>query len=464
MLTLSPSVAALLLKDAAVDRMVRLSCFTPGFNESFSRASPAYRLDGSVVAAGVPRFEVSGVTVEEGTVNLLTANQAGLTTDMTGLNVYSGCTISRETGPQYRVVGGAALKVVTNNGAASEGVWTLPSVSVSPSVAYTASVWLCGSGTVQLSIIDRDSSDAAIGMAISGVITLTATPTRYSVAKTMASNAAYARLRVFTDVQQAATFYASGLQIEQKTYATSWIGGGSTRAPEVLTVPTVSVLSPGQGTVEMLVNVAANTIEASGAHFIFGNYNGTDVNRFTLGHTSSGNIWYIKTGDGSGNTSTSSISDSGINPGVHRVSVRWSASDLCIFVDGVKGTPAASPKLLASFFSTVVIGSMGNGSNFADAQISEVVISSRPRTDAEMAARGVLSPLAYDKDTTFMSSYPVPRAARFSTSYVVLSESAAGGFMVSTYRARDVLLPAGQALYACSECAVLVTAEVMGVI
>ena len=37
----------------------------------FSRGSTAYKQDGSVVAAGVPRFESNGVMVEEGTTNLV---------------------------------------------------------------------------------------------------------------------------------------------------------------------------------------------------------------------------------------------------------------------------------------------------------------------------------------------------------------------------------------------------------
>jgi hypothetical protein len=352
---------------------------------TFVRASTAYKNDGSSVASGEPRFESTGLTVEEGTTNLLTANQAALTTNLNGFGKFYGTeTMTRDTGVAYRVVGNGAIKLDQTSGGI--GYYTA-GVTVAGNNAFTFSCWLCGAvgGEVVKVGIQEKQGLTIIGTTYSSNITLTTTPTRYSITRSFAAGSDIAIGIVVFASTGTGILYGSGHQMEQKAYATSWIDGGTSRDAEVLTIPTSGVLDPSHGTIEMLVNVTPAMVESSGDHFIFGHYNGTDNNRITIGHTS--NIWYVTTGNGSGTTSQSQISDTGFTTGLHRISARWSSGELCIFVDGVKGTPALSPNLPASLFTTAAIGNIGTGNNFANGQISDLMISRVARPDSQMAVR-----------------------------------------------------------------------------
>jgi len=59
------------------------------------------------------------------------------------------------------------------------------------------------------------------------------------------------------------TYLFDGLQIEQKTYDSSWILGSSTRSAEGLTILTSGVLYPSQGTIEEWVYIDPNGVRAS---------------------------------------------------------------------------------------------------------------------------------------------------------------------------------------------------------
>jgi hypothetical protein len=154
----------------------------------------------------------------------------------------------------------------------------------------------------------------------------------------------------------------------------------------------------------MLVNVTPSMIEQASAapvHGLFGCQVDANNNRLNCTHTSS-NLYELKSSDSSGVTSIIQVSDTGFTSGLHRFAVVWSSAKLSLWIDGVeRGTPVANPKLASTFPASLNIGCHGNGGYFADAQISDIVISSRARTDTELAARGVLTPLGCDKDTTW---------------------------------------------------------------
>lgn len=167
---------------------------------------------------------------QEGTTNLLTANQASVETDTTGFNVSSGTTISRDTTEYWH--GAASLKVVTDGSIANQGVATSgAATTVSPNTKYSCSAWVKGSGSVL--IRGRDDTGTFTD---SSAITLTSAWQRLTVTHTTSATAANMWLSVLTSGTQAITFYADGLQIEQKAYATEFVLGGITRldSPQVL--------------------------------------------------------------------------------------------------------------------------------------------------------------------------------------------------------------------------------------
>jgi hypothetical protein len=155
------------------------------------------------------------------TDNMLTANQSALTTDLTGFNKSWGVeTFTRVTDAQYRVVGTAALKVDTTGANNNQGV-TLSQATTVIGNTYTASVWLCGEGTVKITIQEQG------GPIIGNSITLTPTPTRYSLTYTSATGT-FGCVSVGVQGLVARTFYASGFQLEQSPSLTPWVIGGIT--------------------------------------------------------------------------------------------------------------------------------------------------------------------------------------------------------------------------------------------
>ena len=192
-----------------------------------------------------------GVMVEEGTTNLLSDNQASVETDLTGLAAWdAGTTLSRDTVEHWH--GSASLKVVTNGSVAFQGFRT-SSIDVTASLTYTASAWLKGAGNLRLAIEERNSSDNAIGNTIANF----ALPDdgqwhRYTVTKAFGATGVKARLIVITNnLAQALTFYADGMQIEQKSYATSWTLPSYPRVAEVMTIPTAGIFVKSNWTAEL---------------------------------------------------------------------------------------------------------------------------------------------------------------------------------------------------------------------
>lgn len=224
---------------------------------TFTRNSEAYDSLGRIALPGLPRLEyIAGVGwitwTEEADVNLLTSNQASVETDATGFVQVNSAALSQDI-DEYKY-GNASLKVVTSGSTSTEGFAINPVATVSASNVYTASVWLKGSGTVKLGIQERDSSSASIGYTYSSVITLSDVWARYNVTRIFGLTGVYARLLVDTDSIQTVTFYADGLQLEQKAYPTSFCMPGSPRAAESLEMPTAG-LSVSEGTIEGIVEI-----------------------------------------------------------------------------------------------------------------------------------------------------------------------------------------------------------------
>ena len=199
---------------------------------TFARNSTKYDSAGAEIAIDTPSYEdgkfAHGVHMEEGTTNLLTANQASVETDLTGLGVYSGATITRDTTEKWQ--GTASMKVVTNGVAVHEGAKTYPATSVFASTTYTGSAWVKvpAGATIQLMLSDWVDKSNAV------TITGTGEWQRYSVTITTDSHTTLQLVFQTVTTIQAITFYVDGLQIEQKAYATSFQLPGTARVADSL--------------------------------------------------------------------------------------------------------------------------------------------------------------------------------------------------------------------------------------
>ena len=207
----------------------------------------------------------------------------------------------------------------------------------------------------------------------------------------------------FTVSNATVTFTPSGgtpayIQLERKPYATSFIDG--TRAAETPTIPTAGVLNPQEGTVECWVYVPEfwkQDIPHWRRIWSAGIYEEYVLSREPY----SGNIVF-EILDDSGTGTNISVDKPSI--GWHYFAAKWSASEMALFIDGVKVGSIANPSLPSSFADTVIsIGCCpddpyGNVNTLID----DLRISNRARTDEEiLSAYQSNQPLPIDENTTY---------------------------------------------------------------
>lgn len=158
--------------------------------------------------------------------NLLLPNQANCCEDGTtnGFEKVKGTeTVTASAGEVDEWQGTYCLKVVTPNGATNEGITTINyKTLVTPGTAHTASVYLRGSGTVQIRVYDYTLGGTWVTATTPSTITLNDTWTRYTATRTAGATVYYSGIRIDTPTQQAATIYIDGLQLEEGGTATEW--------------------------------------------------------------------------------------------------------------------------------------------------------------------------------------------------------------------------------------------------
>ena len=184
--------------------------------------------------------------------NLITNSNAK--TNTTGV-VDNGSTTTRET---TGLVGAdtTRFKHVTNNAADLErSFFDLAGAS---STQYTLSIWLSGSGSIKLFIYD-----SVANFQVGGVITLTATPTKYSLTATTGAASAGWAAGWRTSGQLLATVYSARWMCETGAVATPHVLTDGATAVSVagrIQVPNIrQYLSETQGAVAVLMRYGYDT-------------------------------------------------------------------------------------------------------------------------------------------------------------------------------------------------------------
>jgi hypothetical protein len=203
------------------------------------RNSPAHLPDGTAVAAYSPRFVPGhagqGVLIEPGTRNHFSAAASGTFASLGEFTALGGAVL---TTTDVNVLGGdAALQVTTPGQAIGEG-FVVTATSTPPMAAessVTGSLWLRGTGTVSLQLYDLSNYSPSAPL----FATLTTNWQRYLIPpiKLHGAGASSFKMRVATATAAAAAFAADNLQLENRTYVTSWTAGGGTRANERVSYP-----------------------------------------------------------------------------------------------------------------------------------------------------------------------------------------------------------------------------------
>lgn len=197
------------------------------------------------------------------------------------------------------------------------------------------------------------------------------------------------------------TIYATRPQFEQKPYATSYTD--SSRADETLTI-NPSVLNQAEGTIEMRVYVNSDIRDLGSNRYIFAYEPSTSTsypNVLSLRHTKA-NRWSAWTTNSAGTSSDAYVSDT-LTTGWHTFAVRWSSSELALFIDGQKQASVANPALPTINGSSLYVGKWPYDSvKYINTLIDDLRISSRARTDAEISSDYTSGqPLITDSSTTY---------------------------------------------------------------
>lgn len=183
--------------------------------------------------------------------NILSANQSDVESGTSGFGAAGGgvVTLTQDTTQFWH--GAASLKVVTDGTASYQGADTIiPFTSVQARTAYTFSVYLKGSGTVNVFVQQVGSPYASYGQ-LSNVV-LTNTWTRYSVVATMPDTLPTGNLGLYVTTGSpgaALTWYEDGLQFERGSFLTDWVLGGTGAAPALVRQGEVKVFDVNGATV-----------------------------------------------------------------------------------------------------------------------------------------------------------------------------------------------------------------------
>lgn len=206
---------------------------------SVQRNSTATYIDSSGVlqtaAANVARYQGGKLLVEGEGTNLLRFSSGFSETAYWGATGTAVVTANAATAPDGTMT--ADLVVITPGAGADRVDQSMPAVQPSAGDVYTYSVWLKGSGTLQIAI----NTDTGAGGSREIDVVLTSVWTRHSATHTFEPGVT-GNLRVHGVIMRnpgSATAYIWGGQVEAGNTATSYIPtttAAATRAADIITV------------------------------------------------------------------------------------------------------------------------------------------------------------------------------------------------------------------------------------
>ena len=178
-------------------------------------------------------------------------------------------------------------------------------------------------------------------------------------------------------------YYFDSFQLEQKPYATSWTVG--TRQPEVITVPTAGILNAGEGSASVWVYVNDLIKNTSAWRYILAHGTSGAANFIVLRHGTD-NMWSVMTSNGAGQLSKVKINDT-LPIGWHHFAMRWSVSELALFIDGVKVGSVNNPYLPSTMNNNFSIGRWFlDAYGWANTYIDDLALYNRALSDNEVQA------------------------------------------------------------------------------
>lgn len=315
---------------------------------TFTRASVAYKQDGSQVASGVPRFETGkfgqAIMVEEGTTNLVV--NPSFDTNTASWQISNGTTsngaITRVTSDG--VIGTSCLEYTIT----TFGAWrifyneyytgkTPPIFDVAKQ--YTLTFWaknIAGDGLYQIGIMDPAALN--IVKSLTG-FTATSVWTKFTYTFTplVAGNTPVLYFSCVGATTSTKTLRIDAVQVEQKDHATSFSSG--TRDAESPTIPTAGLLNTSEGTIEFWYVPKASSSQHphNGWAWLFGigTTNDTDEIRIAVNNSK----WYVQVGNkNNANYNGSAAATFVADQPVH-VALTWAVGETAVLY--INGVPTA---------------------------------------------------------------------------------------------------------------------------
>lgn len=353
---------------------------------TFTRASVAYKQDGTQVASGVPRFEAGqfgqAVMIEEGTT------QEYINSELTSLTEWSTPDTNLSAAVYGENYGNSGIVKLTKG-----AVTPQPYMSFRQGVpAVVGGIYTCSFKCKVLSggaVLDRvrvhfnGSNIVPTGSVDLGngwwLLWLTGEAVDSNI---------YSGIGITGD--DACEVLFTQPMMEYKAYKTSY--HPSTRATEILKIPTAGVMNPKEGTIEFWLKVPIVTNYNTFLSFT------TDNGRFFLFFTSNGDVRWDYGPANSGPMKMSTIT----RDNYYHIALRWSASlnKQSLSINGTHSTQDLPNGVATSFPATVSVV------NNYSALVGDLRISSEYLTDAEITADFASGePLPVDEHTTYKLSF-----------------------------------------------------------
>lgn len=371
----------------------------------FIQGGPAYLWgNGRLMADGLPRFEpgkfagTRALRIEEGTTNILTANQSNVETDGTGFTTIGGATAARTTAESFE---GVASYKVTFDATAASGTQVI--VSTSTQSTYVGRLRVKGDATSYPAnslgcYLRINYSDGTLDEAIN---TISPDATWQDIViSPVASNTGKTVSSVTLMVRQVGTtlngrdIWIDALQIERQTEATTWHVGGGTRAGARCLVPAARLFDAVAGTVEAWVKIPA-TVEH---HLIFDTRQVGDA----LSNTRRCLLWINNAGGGLmflywNGAALRTLAGGAVTAGAWtHVACAWGLNGGKVYRDGALiASHADVPQLVSP--SRLALGGQADGGDIASGLLLGGMrfTRGRARTDAEILA-------AYNSNAQFV--------------------------------------------------------------
>ncbi len=412
-------VATRVFKRSEGSVLARALASTSGATATFSRASVAYKKDGSLVASGVPRYETGkfgqAIMLEEPTTNLALRSEELNTAPWAAAGTAT-ITPNDAMAPNDTLT---ADKITSSSATGDQG--RKQDVGFAPLAAtkYALSAFgkpgtntklrLGFSDGLSFRLVDFNLTNGTVIGSAGGSLAFTAsmelTDEGYyrcgAVFTTGAAPTIGANYSVMT-ANEIGSLWPWGVQFERKDYVTSYVkteGATATRAAEQLTVPTAGVLSPTEGQIDIPVEVTAVSRDTGASRRIVNIDRSIGGGGFLAFH--SGTNTTFRTTDDTGAQTDVVVADADVPLGWRLFSFRWGPTGTAIFVDGVKRAEfVGAPKRPSGFAATMNIGSVGTAS-YSNTLFDDLRISNMARSDSEITAYELTQPSPADDYTTW---------------------------------------------------------------